>query len=172
MREEERTRRERGEYARRRQVTKGPSKETPTRRRTHHRASRVAPFLLSTTRKNARRSILIVPDTSVDATTPALARFYRRVHSTARRSRHLSPPTRQALPLVVFPSSERAPTQSKKRSAAPERPSPAGTSTFSRAFVKRPRKRSRARTRAERRERDAERKRERESHFTRVPFFR
>ena len=92
MREEERTRRERGEYARRR--LKGPHPRKPQHEGdANHRASRVAPFLLPTTRKNARRSILIVPDTPVDATTPALARFYRRVRSTARRSRHLSPPT-------------------------------------------------------------------------------
>ena len=70
-----------------------PFQGNPNKKETHHRASRVAPFLLPTIRKNARRSILIVPDTLVDATTPALARFYRRVRSTARRSRHLSPPT-------------------------------------------------------------------------------
>jgi len=125
MREEERTRRERGEYARRR--LKGPHPRKPQHEGdANHRASRVAPFLLPTTRKNARRSILIVPDTPVDATTPALARFYRRVRSTARRSRHLSPPTHTSFWWsFLFIQREirepQTPRRTKKRSAAPTR---------------------------------------------------
>ena len=152
MREEERTRRERGEYARRKthvyytKKRESFQKETPTQRRRRiiaRRASRL--FLLPTTRKNARRSILIVPNTPVDATTPALARFYRRVRSTARRSRHhLSAP----LPFIQrekererAPKTPRKEREKKRRSAggwANSRPSHAGTTTFSRAVAHRP----------------------------------
>lgn len=151
MREEERTRRERGEYARRKthvyytKKRESFQKETPTQRRRRiiaRRASRL--FLLPTTRKNARRSILIVPDTPVDATTPALARFYRRVRSTARRSRHHL--SAQTLPLPFIQREkerEREPQNHREKNGknhgwANSRPSHAGTTTFSRAVAQRP----------------------------------
>lgn len=139
MREEERTRRERGEYARHRHTfTKRKKesfqKETPTKRRRRiiaRRASRL--FLLPTTRKNARRSILIVPDTLVDATTPALARFYRRVRPTARRSRHHL--SAQTLPLPFIQREkerERAPNTARRTKKKKKRPRVGQLATFAR----------------------------------------
>ena len=171
MREEERTRRERGEYARRR--LKGPHPRKPQHEGdANHRASRVAPFLLPTTRKNARRSILIVPDTPVDATTPALARFYRRVRSTARRSRHLSPPTHTSFWWsFLFIQREirepQTPRRTKKRSAAPTRDLRTPAQPPSLARSERDRRENNARAAREHafvRAQSAERERKRESH--------
>ena len=177
MREEERTRRERGEYARRR--LKGPHPRKPQHEGdANHRASRVAPFLLPTIRKNARRSILIVPDTPVDATTPALARFYRRVRSTARRSRHLSPPTHTSFwwPFLFIQREIRepqTPRRERKKEATRQ------LATFARRrnhLLSRVRKETDEKTTRELLENTrlterGEREKERESLYMRVPFF-
>ena len=188
MREEERTRRERGEYARRKthvyytKKRESFQKETPTQRRRRiiaRRASRL--FLLPTTRKNARRSILIVPDTLVDATTPALARFYRRVRPTARRSRHHL--SAQTLPLPFIQREkerERAPKTPREERKKKEAPTggptrdlrtPAQPPSLARSHKDRRENRGSSSIEKTRAARERERERERESHRV-VPFFR
>ena len=177
MREEERTRRERGEYARRRQVTKGPSKETPTRRR--RKSSRVACRAFSPPNDSQKRS-------AIDSHRPrhtrrrddARARAFLPSRALDRAPFSTSLSAHPHFLLVVFSlhpeRDSRAPntaTNEKKKRRANSRPSHAGATTFSRAFGKRPTRKQRAscsRTRVCAGTERGEREKERESQNART----
>ena len=148
MREEERTRRERGEYARRK--LKGPHPRKPQHE--GGKSSRVACRAFSPPDDSQKRS-------AIDSHRPrhtrrrddARARAFLPSRALDRAPFSTSLSAHPHFLLVVFSlhpeRDSRAPntaTNEKKKRRANSRPSHAGATTFSRAFVKRPTRKQRA----------------------------
>ena len=185
MREEERTRRERGEYARRRYTFTKRKKESPSKRKPQQKegdaSSRVARRAIFSSQRRAKT---LDDRFSSFPTHPSTRRRPRSRVSTVACARPravldiISPPRH-----FLFPSSrerkrEREPQtpreeRKKRRSAhgwANSRPSHAGTTTFSRAFAQRPTRKPRFELSRKRALLVRERERKRESSRTFLPL--